>query len=68
MMTLEEGLINTCLLPRFSALNMLLRASLSTLMRTMVPGGAADEATEHQGHMVVRSRLDVKGLKSLKSI
>jgi hypothetical protein len=41
MMTFEEGLISTCLLPLFSALNMLFRASLSTLIRTMVPGCAA---------------------------
>lgn len=34
--TLEEGRMRTCRLPRFSALNIFLRASLRTLMRTMV--------------------------------
>lgn len=37
MTTLEDGLISTCLLPRFSALYMLLRESLRTLIRTIVP-------------------------------
>ncbi len=39
-MTLEHGLIKTCLFPHFSALLMLLRASLKTLIRTILyPAG-----------------------------
>ena len=33
--TLEQGLISTCLLPRFSALHIATRASFNTLIRTM---------------------------------
>jgi hypothetical protein len=36
MITFEEGLIMTCLLPRFSALYMLLRASFRTLILTIL--------------------------------
>ena len=36
MTTLLEGRINTCRFPLFSALYMVLRASPSTLMRTMM--------------------------------
>lgn len=36
IITLEEGLIITCRLPRFSALYMFLRASLSTLILTIL--------------------------------
>eukprot|EP00405_Crypthecodinium_cohnii_P041786 CAMPEP_0206550962 /NCGR_PEP_ID=MMETSP0325_2-20121206/15274_1 /ASSEMBLY_ACC=CAM_ASM_000347 /TAXON_ID=2866 /ORGANISM="Crypthecodinium cohnii, Strain Seligo" /LENGTH=57 /DNA_ID=CAMNT_0054050699 /DNA_START=38 /DNA_END=211 /DNA_ORIENTATION=- len=35
-MTLEQGLTKTCLLPRFSALQMPLRQSRKTLMRTIL--------------------------------
>ena len=37
MMTFDEGLIKTCRFPRFSALQIDFRQSLSTLTRTMVP-------------------------------
>ena len=36
MMTLEEGLIITCLFPLFSALYMLFRASFRTLILTIL--------------------------------
>lgn len=36
MITLEEGLIMTCLFPLFSALYMLLRASFNTLILTIL--------------------------------
>ena len=47
MMTLEEGLIMTCLLPRFSALYMLLSASLSTLILTIFPFPPKAQALIH---------------------
>lgn len=37
MMTFEDGLIMTCLLPLFSALYMLFRASFKTLTLTIFP-------------------------------
>jgi len=36
MITFEDGLIITCLFPRFSALYMLLRASFKTLTLTIL--------------------------------
>ena len=36
LFTLEAGLIKTCLLPRFSALQIFFKASAKTFMRTMV--------------------------------
>ena len=36
IITLEAGLIKTCLLPRFSALQIFFKASANTFMRTMV--------------------------------
>ncbi len=37
MMTLEDGFSSTCRLPRFSALNIFLSASFSTLILTIAP-------------------------------
>ena len=44
-MTFELGRIMTCLLPAFSALLMLLRASLSTLVRTILKAGVLSQTT-----------------------
>ena len=45
-MTFELGRIMTCLLPAFSALLMLLRASLSTLVRTILEAGVLMRRTK----------------------
>ena len=39
--TLDDGLMSTCFLPRSSAFEIVLRASANTLIRTMVPAYAA---------------------------
>lgn len=52
MITFEEGLIITCLFPLFSALNMLLRASLSTLILTIL------QKTSEAGIQNNKSRLN----------
>jgi len=46
MMTLELGLMSTCLFPRFSALYMFFSASFNTLIRTMAADCSAAGASQ----------------------
>jgi hypothetical protein len=50
MMTLEDGFSSTCRLPRFSALNIFLSASFSTLILTIAPPFLPHRDHAHGSH------------------
>jgi len=55
-MTLEFGLIRTCLLPRFSALQIELRASFKTFTRTILPVKGRKDGGHY--NLIITQQLD----------